>query len=201
MPAASMPRRVDDEDLRERYCVPFSSLTAPVEVGEIGYPPPSFPPSNIFTPSTPYRAAQNLTIQTKLTRKKRSSRAGTPAFFSLPPLGPLLFANEASDARDHCANERTFLSYLRLSVYMAVVSVAVTLSFHVRQRPSEAELRVARPLGAVFWVLSVVLLFLGLGNYISEIPPSPSYPHLSIHLSIYFLSPLDQAKRRKGKGG
>lgn len=28
--------REDDEDLRGRYCVPLSSLTAPVEVGDIG---------------------------------------------------------------------------------------------------------------------------------------------------------------------
>ncbi|KAI9902749.1 hypothetical protein N3K66_002101 [Trichothecium roseum] len=52
---------------------------------------------------------------------------------------------------------------------MAVVSVAVTLSFHVRHRPTDAELRVARPLGAVFWALSVLILCLGLGNYIRTV--------------------------------
>jgi hypothetical protein len=29
------------------------------------------------------------------------------AFFHWPIFGPLLFANESSDARDHCANERS----------------------------------------------------------------------------------------------
>jgi uncharacterized membrane protein YidH (DUF202 family) len=83
----------------------------------------------------------------------------------------LLFENQTSDARDHCANERTFLSYLRLSVYMAVVAVAIVLSFHLKSQPSPAELRMAKPLGLVFWGLSVACLFVGLGNYIREFSP------------------------------
>ncbi|KAL1874457.1 hypothetical protein Daus18300_003475 [Diaporthe australafricana] len=96
-----------------------------------------------------------------------SSQADSAAsFFVWPFFGPLLFENQTSDARDHCANERTFLSYLRLSIYMAIVSVAIVLSFHLKSQPSAAELRMAKPLGLVFWVLSVACLFVGLGNYI-----------------------------------
>ncbi|KAM0323474.1 hypothetical protein ACHAQA_008753 [Verticillium albo-atrum] len=91
------------------------------------------------------------------------------SFWTWPLFAPLLFQNETSDARDHCANERTFLSYLRLSVYMAIVSVAIVLSFHLKTQPSEFELRMAKPLGATFWALSVCCLFLGLGNYISTV--------------------------------
>ncbi|KAL2209020.1 hypothetical protein CC79DRAFT_1367222 [Sarocladium strictum] len=94
---------------------------------------------------------------------------GKSTFFKGPFLGPLLFVNESSDARDHCANERTFLSYLRLSVYMAVVSVAITLSFHLKSQPSQIERKMAKPLGAMFWMLSVATLFVGLGNYIRTI--------------------------------
>ncbi|RYP44732.1 hypothetical protein DL768_008837 [Monosporascus sp. mg162] len=90
-------------------------------------------------------------------------------FWTWPVLGPLLFENESSDARDHCANERTFLSYLRLSVYMAVVAVAITLSFHLKSRPSTVELRMARPLGLLFWLLAVACLVMGFGIYISTI--------------------------------
>ncbi|RYP13708.1 hypothetical protein DL767_010612 [Monosporascus sp. MG133] len=90
-------------------------------------------------------------------------------FWTWPILGPLLFENESSDARDHCANERTFLSYLRLSVYMAVVAVAITLSFHLKSRPSAVELRMARPLGLVFWLLAVACLVMGFGIYISTV--------------------------------
>ncbi|KAK0390954.1 hypothetical protein NLU13_0457 [Sarocladium strictum] len=94
---------------------------------------------------------------------------GKNTFFKGPFLSPLLFENESSDARDHCANERTFLSYLRLSIYMAVVSVAITLSFHLKSQPSAIERKMAKPLGAVFWALSVATLFVGLGNYIRTI--------------------------------
>ncbi|KAK3944916.1 hypothetical protein QBC46DRAFT_373577 [Diplogelasinospora grovesii] len=93
----------------------------------------------------------------------------TNAFFFWPLFGPLLFDNESSDCRDHCANERTFLSYLRLSVYMAVVSVAIVLSFHLKNKPSELELRMAKPLGAIFWALSVSCLGLGIANYIRTV--------------------------------
>ncbi|XXG98497.1 hypothetical protein Hte_004821 [Hypoxylon texense] len=82
-------------------------------------------------------------------------------FWSWPILGPLLVENESSDTRDHCANERTFLSYLRLSIYMAIVAIAIVLSFHLKSQPSHLELRMAQPLGIVFWLLSLSCLVLG----------------------------------------
>ncbi|KAK7956078.1 uncharacterized protein PG986_005300, partial [Apiospora aurea] len=88
-------------------------------------------------------------------------------FWSWPFLGPLLLENESSDARDHCANERTFLSYLRLSIYMAIVSVAIVVSFHLRSQPSALELRIAKPLGIIFWILAFACLLVGFGNYTS----------------------------------
>lgn len=51
---------------------------------------------------------------------------------------------------------------------MAVVSVAIVLSFHLKNEPSDFELRMAKPLGIVFWILAVSCLFLGVGNYISR---------------------------------
>lgn len=119
----------------------------------------------------------NTTTPSKLTiPPPNSSESGSgscssssASFFAWPFLGPLLFENQTSDARDHCANERTFLSYLRLSVYMAVVAVAIVLSFHLKSQPSPAELRMAKPLGLVFWGLSVACLLVGLGNYIREL--------------------------------
>ncbi|EKD21672.1 uncharacterized protein L3040_004896 [Drepanopeziza brunnea f. sp. 'multigermtubi'] len=94
---------------------------------------------------------------------------GDSIFCAVPFFGPLLFENANSDARDHCANERTFLSYLRLSVYMAVVSIAIVVSFHLKSQPSTLELRMARPLGVIFWLLSISSLALGFGNYIQTV--------------------------------
>ncbi|KAK9793887.1 putative DUF202 domain-containing protein [Seiridium cardinale] len=90
-------------------------------------------------------------------------------FWTWPFFGPLVFENTTSDARDHCANERTFLSFLRLSVYMAVVSVAIVLSFHLKSKPTVLELRMARPLGFVFWLLSLSCLMVGFCNYMQTI--------------------------------
>ncbi|KAK8105997.1 hypothetical protein PG999_009356 [Apiospora kogelbergensis] len=100
--------------------------------------------------------ARNSHIQTT------TSRPSDSPFWSWPFLGPLLLDNESSDARDHCANERTFLSYLRLSIYMAIVSVAIVVSFHLRSQPTALELRIAKPLGIIFWILAFACL---LGRY------------------------------------
>ncbi|CAI7656011.1 unnamed protein product [Penicillium glandicola] len=86
-------------------------------------------------------------------------------FLSRPYFGALLFENNSSDARDHCANERTFLSWLRLSMYLAVVSLAIIISFHFREQPTVLERRMALPLGIIFWVLSLTCLANGLANY------------------------------------
>ncbi|CAK7221147.1 hypothetical protein SCUCBS95973_004397 [Sporothrix curviconia] len=94
--------------------------------------------------------------------------AGEAAFWIWPLFGPLLFENTSSDARDGLANERTFLSYLRLSMTMAVVAVAIVLSFHLKSQPSPLELRMARPLGIIFWLLSILTLFVGVANYITD---------------------------------
>jgi uncharacterized membrane protein YidH (DUF202 family) len=89
---------------------------------------------------------------------------------TLPPLfSPLLFPNTASDARDHCANERTFLSYLRLSIYLSVVSLAILISFHLKNQPSHTERVISLPLGIVFFVLALMCLSLGFGNYVRTV--------------------------------
>jgi hypothetical protein len=52
---------------------------------------------------------------------------------------------------------------------MAVVSIAIVISFHLKSEASPLELRMARPLGIIFWVLSLSCLALGFGNYIKTV--------------------------------
>ena len=52
---------------------------------------------------------------------------------------------------------------------MSVVSVAITISFHLKHQPTEIEKRVALPLGLIFWVLSLACLASGLSNYIKTV--------------------------------
>ncbi|EHY53169.1 hypothetical protein HRR83_005986 [Exophiala dermatitidis] len=90
-------------------------------------------------------------------------------FLQRPLYAPLLFSNVTSDARDHCANERTFLSWLRLAVYMAVVSVAIFINFHLKNQPSPLEQKLSHPLGIIFWVLSLACLGSGMANYMRTV--------------------------------
>ncbi|KIX08603.1 uncharacterized protein Z518_03259 [Rhinocladiella mackenziei CBS 650.93] len=90
-------------------------------------------------------------------------------FLQRPLYAPLLFSNTSSDARDHCANERTFLSWLRLSIYMAVVSVAIFINFHLKHQPSAVEEKLSHPLGIIFWVLSLACLVSGMGIYMRTV--------------------------------
>lgn len=90
-------------------------------------------------------------------------------FASQPFYAPLLFPNLSSDARDHCANERTFLSWLRLSVYLAVVSVAILINFHLKSQPTNLEVRLSHPLGFIFWILALACLTTGCGIYMRTV--------------------------------
>lgn len=89
-----------------------------------------------------------------------------PIYLASPILGPLLFANNDSDARDHSANERTFLSWLRLSMYLSVVACAIILSFHLRSEPTRLERLTALPVGILFWLLSMASLCSGFAIYL-----------------------------------
>ena len=90
-------------------------------------------------------------------------------FLASPFYAPLLFPNVSSDARDHCAAERTFLSWLRLSVYLAIVSVAILINFHLKHQPTQLEQRVSFPLGIIFWALAMSCLVSGFANYIRTV--------------------------------
>lgn len=52
---------------------------------------------------------------------------------------------------------------------MSVVSIAIILSFHLKDEPTDFELRMALPLGIVFWFLGLFCLVLGFGNYVKTI--------------------------------
>ena len=52
---------------------------------------------------------------------------------------------------------------------MTVVSIAIMISFHLKSAPTPLELRMAQPLGIIFWLLSLSCLALGFGNYIKTV--------------------------------
>lgn len=200
---------IDDEDLTVRCCVPLTSLTSPVDVGQFGCVLSLLPPSShasacnsncpspsscldgpveavvlgamvVLTclagpstpgdrPSWPGRSSGRCSSTTRAAT--RATTAPTREVRHAPPLCPGQRPHAGTLVAKQGANA-AFLSYLRLSVYMAVMSVAITLSFHLKHTPTEVERAMAFPLGTVFWVLSALVLLAGVANYISK--PAPT---------------------------
>jgi hypothetical protein len=52
---------------------------------------------------------------------------------------------------------------------MAVVAVAILISFHLKNEASELEKKVALPFGLIFWFLGMACLMSGLNNYIKTV--------------------------------
>jgi len=100
---------------------------------------------------------------------KRSPQNTRAPLLQRPFFAPVLFINNASDARDHCANERTFLSWLRLSIYLALVAMAIVISFRLKHQPTPLEQRVSLPLGLIFWFVSLACLASGLAKYVKTV--------------------------------
>ena len=52
---------------------------------------------------------------------------------------------------------------------MAIVSVAIVVSFHLQNQPTAVERRLALPFGIMFWLLSLACLSSGLANYLRTV--------------------------------
>ncbi|GAO49418.1 hypothetical protein G7K_3568-t1 [Saitoella complicata NRRL Y-17804] len=79
-----------------------------------------------------------------------------------------MMLSAGSSARDHCANERTFLSWLRLSLTLTLVGLAFVLKFDLNaiDEPSHEERTLALPLGYTFIALAILSVGVGLANYL-----------------------------------
>lgn len=85
----------------------------------------------------------------------------------------MVLENSGSVARDHLANERTWLAYVRTSLAIASTGVALVQLFTIssQQQANDTILlsgklqRFARPLGAVIVVIGLAVLALGVNRY------------------------------------
>ncbi|KAI9488134.1 hypothetical protein BDB00DRAFT_773091 [Zychaea mexicana] len=73
-----------------------------------------------------------------------------------------LLENKAAVARDHLANERTFLAWLRTSLSLVTVGVAITQLYNLN--PSN-NAHAGRSVGATFVILSIVFLYIANARY------------------------------------
>ncbi|PKC60338.1 hypothetical protein RhiirA1_21873 [Rhizophagus irregularis] len=81
----------------------------------------------------------------------------------------LTLENKASVARDHLANERTFLAWLRTSLSFISIGIAITQLFRLTkisddQRANEYN-KEGKVLGIIFILLGVVFLSFGITRY------------------------------------
>lgn len=116
-------------------------------------------------------------------------------FFTKPYFSALLFDNQFSEARDLDAAERNFLSWVRLSMVLAVSGTAIMINLRFHDESSsnvgamsqnipdapvvstlaelEAMLSIkpaaeySKPLGVIFYVLAILSLFVAFSTYIS----------------------------------
>ncbi|KAG9076404.1 hypothetical protein FRC06_009520 [Ceratobasidium sp. 370] len=84
----------------------------------------------------------------------------------------MVLENSGSVARDHLANERTWLAYVRTSLAISSTGVALVQLFTISaQQSNDTRLlggklqRFARPLGAVIVVIGLIVLALGVTRY------------------------------------
>ncbi|KAJ7596994.1 hypothetical protein C8J56DRAFT_817173 [Mycena floridula] len=81
----------------------------------------------------------------------------------------LVIENNGSTARDHLANERTLLAYLRTSLAVASAGVALvqlfTIASNSPQTGAAFDRRFARPLGAVTVAIGLIILTIGVTRY------------------------------------
>ncbi|ORX50948.1 hypothetical protein DM01DRAFT_252122 [Hesseltinella vesiculosa] len=70
-----------------------------------------------------------------------------------------LLENKASVARDHLANERTFLAWLRTSLSLITVGVAITQLYQLNTVENGNKRLIGRALGGTFVALSIVFLY------------------------------------------
>lgn len=127
------------------------------------------------TTQTTTPSSNGLSLAPSSSTSKPQTPAITAPVSPSPPLTPapptLLHTTPPHPITHHTnppslPDERTFLSYLRLSTYLAIVGLALILSFHLKHAPSALELRIALPLGILFWILSLTLLGAGVSNYV-----------------------------------
>ncbi|KAG8689964.1 hypothetical protein FRC08_010725, partial [Ceratobasidium sp. 394] len=84
----------------------------------------------------------------------------------------MVLENSGSVARDHLANERTWLAYVRTSLAIASTGVALVQLFTISaQQSNDTRLlggklqRFARPLGAAIVIIGLMVLALGVNRY------------------------------------
>ncbi|PIS49380.1 hypothetical protein CJI97_005555 [Candidozyma auris] len=78
------------------------------------------------------------------------------------PLGSEVIANKGAVARDHMANERTFLAWLRTSLSLTTIGIGIVQLFKLQLKGEYEEMtKFGKPIGAGFFLLGISVLLFG----------------------------------------
>ncbi|CAG8612168.1 14063_t:CDS:2 [Ambispora leptoticha] len=102
----------------------------------------------------------------------------------------LYLENRASVARDHLANERTFLAWLRSSLSFIGIGLAITQLFRLSPDLPKDEI-LGKSLGLIFMILGITFLFCGFFRYFhSQFAMTTGYFPASRGTVIFAFDPL-----------
>ncbi|TFK43962.1 hypothetical protein BDQ12DRAFT_675863 [Crucibulum laeve] len=140
----------------------------------------SLPPSPLSPTYSPTQTTTDNPPTEKKNTSKRSSRTIKKEESTLWPLSErlrpvLILENSGSTARDHLASERTFLAYVRTSLALASMGVALVQLFTIADLTSTGAPSItnastnlrkfARPLGATTVLIGIIVLVIGFFRY------------------------------------
>ncbi|KAI9321482.1 hypothetical protein BX666DRAFT_1827946, partial [Dichotomocladium elegans] len=118
------------------------------------------PPFLVRTKSQPER--EELQNQYKEQKKRKSPYHALGKIYQKYSPAAML-ENKAAVARDHLANERTFLAWLRTSLSLVTVGVAITQLYKLS--PEATHAGAGRSIGATFVILSILFLYMANARY------------------------------------
>lgn len=87
--------------------------------------------------------------------------------FNILEFKTIALENKGSVARDHMANERTFLAWMRTSLSFITIGIGVTQLFRLQDKAdsgghnAQALKRFGKPLGSLFVILGIITLIFG----------------------------------------
>ena len=183
---------------------PNTAITDDQDV-EVTATPPNHtgPSSSLSALATPQRSNTTESSLSDPNTKAANSPVNFNTSFDLLDYKSLTLENKGSVARDHMANERTFLAWLRTSLAFITIGIGVTQLFRLEKpgtkvhttdriiellmdHKSDDLKRYGKPLGSIFIVLGILTLIMGFKRYfhVQRLLTKSYYPAARLGIGI-----------------